>query len=53
MNISRETKALLKVFMLVFYMLIYIHIFACIWYRVVSVDEKWIPNLDFVYFGTP
>ena len=34
-------------------MFIYIHLMACIWYKVVSIEEKWIPNMDFIWFGTP
>jgi len=34
-------------------MIIYIHLMACIWYYFVSMDEEWIPNMDFIWFGTP
>jgi len=26
---------------------------ACVWYNVVSETEEWIPNMDFIWFGTP
>ena len=26
---------------------------GCIWYYVVQSDEVWIPNMDFISFGTP
>ena len=26
---------------------------ACIWYFFVNMDEEWIPNMDFIWFGTP
>tara|TARA_B110000305_G_C19257100_1_gene547619 strand:- start:144 stop:749 length:606 start_codon:yes stop_codon:yes gene_type:complete len=53
LNMSQEIKALLKVFYLIFFMMIYIHCFACLWYIIVSFEEKWIPNMDFIWFGTP
>uniref|UniRef100_A0A7S3CT47 Cyclic nucleotide-binding domain-containing protein n=1 Tax=Strombidium rassoulzadegani TaxID=1082188 RepID=A0A7S3CT47_9SPIT len=53
LNVSQEIKAGLKVVYLVFLMLVYIHVMACIWYFVVQIEEKWIPNLDFIWFGTP
>lgn len=37
--------------MLVFYMLVYIHIIACIWYSVTTIEEAWVPNMDFILFG--
>jgi len=52
-NTSQQTKAALKVIQLVIYMFIYIHFMACIWYHFVNLDEEWIPNMDFIWFGTP
>mmetsp|Transcript_24171 Transcript_24171/g.37153 ORF Transcript_24171/g.37153 Transcript_24171/m.37153 type:complete len:144 (+) Transcript_24171:752-1183(+) len=52
LNVSQEIKAGLKVIFLVFLMLVYIHVMACIWYFVVEIEEKWIPNMDFIWFGT-
>jgi hypothetical protein len=34
-------------------MFLYIHVMACIWYLVVDIDEKWIANKDFIWFGSP
>lgn len=34
-------------------MFIYIHLMACAWYMVVENEEKWIPNMDFIWFGNP
>ena len=53
LNMSPEIKALLKVLYLIFFMMCYIHVLGCLWYAVVTVDEKWIPNMDFIWFGTP
>ena len=53
LNTSQEVKAGLKVIYLVFQMFLYIHVMGCIWYFVVSIEEVWIPNLDFIWFGNP
>ena len=34
-------------------MLIYINFMGCIWNIVVSLEEEWIPNKDFLWVGTP
>ena len=52
-NTSQQTKAALKVIQLIILMFVYIHIMACIWYFVVNEQEEWIPNMDFIWFGTP
>lgn len=52
-NTSQQIKAALKVIQLIIYMFLYIHIMACIWYFVVNDTEEWIPNMDFIWFGTP
>ena len=38
---------------LIMQMFVYIHVLACIWYGFVSVEEKWISNKDFIWFGSP
>ena len=53
LNISQEIKALMKIIYLAFQMFFYIHASACLWYYVVSKNESWIPNMDFIWFGTP
>jgi len=53
LNTSQEIKAGLKVIYLIFGMFLYIHVMGCIWYIVVSQEEKWIPNMDFIWFGNP
>lgn len=53
LNTSQEVKAGLKVIYLVFQMFLYIHVMGCIWYFVVSIEERWIPNMDFIWFGNP
>ena len=46
-------KALLKVVMLIFLMFLYIHFSCCIWNYTVTIEEEWIPNMDFIWFGVP
>jgi hypothetical protein len=53
LNTSQEYKALMKVFYLIFCMFLYIHMTGCIWNFIVSLEELWIPNMDFIWFGTP
>ena len=38
---------------LIFIMFMYIHLMGCTWYLVVESQEIWIPNMDFIWFGTP
>lgn len=51
MNSDKETKASWKIAYLIFQYFMYIHILGCLWYFVVSEDELWIPNTDFIWFG--
>jgi hypothetical protein len=53
LNTSQEIKAALKVMFLVFEMFLYIHGVGCIWNFVSMQQEEWIPNMDFIWFGTP
>jgi len=48
MNVTQDMKNALKLFKLIFVIIIYIHVVACLWYVVVSVDEDWMPPLDYV-----
>lgn len=52
LNTSQETKAAFKVVYLIFTMFMYIHIMGCTWYYFVVQDQVWIPNMDFIWFGT-
>jgi CRP-like cAMP-binding protein len=53
LNNSQEIKALLKVINLVFYMVVYIHLMACLWFWFIDEKEEWIANKDFIWFGSP
>jgi CRP-like cAMP-binding protein len=49
LNIRQDIKAYLKLLKLVFYLTIYIHFIACIFYYVVDLEKKWLPGLDFMF----
>ena len=53
LNTSQETKAAFKVVYLIFTMFMYIHLMGCTWFYIVELDQVWIPNMDFIWFGTP
>ena len=41
-------KNALKLFKLIFVIIIYIHCLACLWYVIVTMKEEWRPPLDYV-----
>ena len=44
---TEEIKAFLKLIKLVFFLMIYMHCLACIWWMIVSREETWISQLSF------
>lgn len=46
LNIHRDLKAVLKMMKLTFYMVLWIHVKACILNQVT--DKNWVPPLDFI-----
>lgn len=52
MKVEDEIKLSLKLIKLVFFLIMYLHCLACLWYHLVLIDEKWLPPLDFVYVVT-
>lgn len=49
---THETKALLKVFQMIFLLTLCFHIIACLWRFMVNTDHpEWIPPVDFIYGG--
>ena len=44
---SEEFKAFLKLNKLVFFLLIYLHVFGCLWWMLVSDDENWVPPIEY------
>ena len=37
---------------MVFFLLMYLHLLACIWFLIVEQDKTWIPPLDYVFIET-
>lgn len=52
MKVGNEVKLSLKLFKLIFFLVMYLHCVACIWYFIVIGDKKWLPPLDYVYVTT-
>lgn len=53
LNYTQETKALLKVANMVFYLILYIHLVACfLWMTFSSGEQTWIPQVDYIYAST-
>lgn len=44
---TEEVKAFLKLIKLIFFLMIYLHTFACMWWMLVSDAEEWIPPMNF------
>lgn len=44
---SQETKATLQLAKLVYYLVLYIHVFGCTWWIIVSSTKTWIPPYAF------
>ena len=53
MSIDEESKASLKIIYLIFQLFLLMHIVGAMWYYLVSIDQNWIPPLDFIYAGMP
>jgi hypothetical protein len=41
-----------KVFLLIFFLVLFLHFQTCIMYYLAKQDQEWIPNMDFIYRGT-
>ena len=37
---------------LVFFLVMYLHCLACIWFLIVKQDQNWMPPLDYVHLET-
>ena len=48
MNVTQDVKNALKLFKLIFVIIIYIHCLACLWYVIVNINEQWKPRIDYV-----
>lgn len=43
LNVTEDIKASLKLFKIIFFLIIYLHIYGCTWWYVVVKDKKWVP----------
>ena len=48
MNVRQEMKSALKLFELIFLIVVYIHVLACLWFVIASREEVWWPTVDYV-----
>ena len=44
---TEEFKAMLKLLKLIFFLVMYLHCFGCIWWLVVRDDANWIPPMNY------
>ena len=47
LNVEEDVKASMKLLKMIFFLIIYMHLFACFWWMVVSVDKVWVPPIDY------
>ena len=50
-NLSQDIKVYLKIIMMAFFLIIFIHVLSCCWFAIVSKQERWVQNMDFMYSG--
>lgn len=48
LNATESVKLSLKLFKLIFYLMIYIHLQACAWFFYTKQDETWFPIIDLI-----
>jgi hypothetical protein len=53
LNAKSDAKSCYKTMWLVFSLVLYIHVIGCLWYYVVSTDEVWIPQKDYIWPDSP
>ena len=46
LNVDEDVKASMKLAKMVFFLVIYIHFYACIWWVLVKGGREWIPSKD-------
>ena len=52
LNLKSNVKMSLKLAKLIFFIVMFIHCLACIWFYIVSADNSWCPPLDDKYIVT-
>ena len=46
MNVKEHIKLMMKLSQLIFFLIMYIHCQACVWYLIVNQEQNWVPPLD-------
>ena len=52
LTLAQESKASLKLIFIVFTLVLYIHVIACLLWFIFSLEQMWVPPLDFIFVGT-
>lgn len=52
LNVSQLAKTYLKTAQLLFNLMLFIHLQACIWWLIIIVQETWVPTMDYIFFST-
>ena len=45
LNVEEDVKATIKLMKMIFFLIIYMHFFACVWWIIVKEDQIWVPPL--------
>ena len=48
LNLVEDLKAFLNLFKLMFFIVMYLHCFACVWWYITKTSREWIPPKDMV-----
>lgn len=48
-NLAQDIKVYFKIIMMAIILILTIHVISCLWFKVVSVRERWVQNMDFMY----
>lgn len=52
MKVKDDIKLSLRLFKLIFFLVLYLHCLGCIWYYIVIDSKNWLPPYDYVWIGT-
>ena len=50
-NLSQDVKVYLKVVMMAIFLLVFVHVLSCFWFKITSIHERWVQNMDFMYWN--
>lgn len=49
LNMKEDQKMMLKLIKLFFFLVLFVHVSACTWFWIISLEKKWMPPLDWMY----